>query len=460
MGVYTVESTEKISEVREQLTLWMADSSRVKLSPELRGGRRKILQSILSQDLDFRGQNSLYSRHNFHAFAAKFPPQIPKFFIEHLSAPNELIADTMMGSGTTILEALLAGRRSVGFDLDPLAVLLCTIKTANIQQELAFQYGKRVIGGAVKSLEDPSVLRKQLESEFDLETRKFIDYWFMPDTQLQLYAISKAIRKTDVPEIRSFLELCFSAIIVTKSGGVSLAMDLAHSRPHKVAGKKPRNAIEEFEKRLRKNAASLEHIAGSDRIQLHRADTRRLPMENDSVDLIVTSPPYANAIDYVRAHKFSLVWFGIPIGQLSELRAEYIGSERAAATVVAGYGEISDEVLKKLSTLDLKKARILAKYFDDMRGAFSEMHRITKPDRCAVVVVGSSTMRGIDVRTPECLAEVARKVGWDVVGLATRKIDRDKRMMPMRAKGTPKSMIEERMSEEAVIGLYKNGRKN
>ena len=53
-----------------------------------------------------------------------------------------------------------------------------------------------------------------------------------------------------------------------------------------------------------------------------------LPLADGSVDLIVTSPPYANAIDYMRAHKFSLVWLGQPIANLSHLRSKYIGAER------------------------------------------------------------------------------------------------------------------------------------
>src|SRR5262245_57289337 len=84
---------------------------------------RDALRALLAGDLDFKGQDSGYASHNFHAFAAKFPPQLPRAFIEALTEPGELVLDPMMGSGTTLLEAYLADRRAIGCDLDPLAIL-------------------------------------------------------------------------------------------------------------------------------------------------------------------------------------------------------------------------------------------------------------------------------------------------------------------------------------------------
>jgi hypothetical protein len=65
-------------------------------------------------------------------------------------------------------------------------------------------------------------------------------------------------------------------------------------------------------------------------------------------------------------------------------------------------------------------------------------------------------MRGIDTRTDVCLAEIGERVGLDPVGIAVRKLDRDKRMMPARQRqfGVD-SQIEQRMREEYVIGFIK-----
>lgn len=90
------------------------------------GAYRERLISLLSQDMDFHGQNSKYASHNFHSFPAKFPPQLPRKFIIALTSSGDVVLDPMLGSGTTIVEAYLAGRRGLGFDIDPLA-LLCVV---------------------------------------------------------------------------------------------------------------------------------------------------------------------------------------------------------------------------------------------------------------------------------------------------------------------------------------------
>ena len=79
---------------------------------------RERLISLLSQDLDFHGSDSGYATHNFHSFPAKFPPQLPRKFINGLTNPGDVVLDPMVGSGTTIVEASLAGRQGIGFDIE------------------------------------------------------------------------------------------------------------------------------------------------------------------------------------------------------------------------------------------------------------------------------------------------------------------------------------------------------
>jgi len=186
-----------------------------------------------------------------------------------------------------------------------------------------------------------------------------------------------------------------------------------------------------------------------------QGSARQLPARDGSVDLIVTSPPYANAIDYVRANKFSLVWLGQSLSDLGRLRGRYIGSEATRATATGPLTPSAEDVLRRLEVLDRKKAAVLRKYYLEMRDALREMGRVLAPGRYAVLVVGTSTMRGLDVKTPECLADIAvRDAGFAVEGVRQRRLDRDRRMMPFSKGGTS---IERRMATEAVIILKKPG---
>jgi DNA modification methylase len=184
-------------------------------------------------------------------------------------------------------------------------------------------------------------------------------------------------------------------------------------------------------------------------------DARVMPLADGVIDLIVTSPPYANAIGYMRAHKFSLVWLGRSITDLSRLRAEYIGSERTKDIRGAALPERPEVIIRQLAELDSSKVGILRKYFIEMQWVLAEMYRVLRSDAAAVVVVGPSIMRGINVQTHACLADIAAVLGFDVVGVVQRVLDRNKRMMPARFGKKSDSMIEQRMHEEYVIGLLK-----
>lgn len=113
---------------------------------------RRSLAKLLSTDLGFHQEASNYASHALHAFAAKFPPQLPRVFIEGLTQKGETVMDPMMGSGTAIVEAFLCGRRAVGFDIDPLALMMCRVKTHPVDLLEATWAGKRAVSSAVKLL--------------------------------------------------------------------------------------------------------------------------------------------------------------------------------------------------------------------------------------------------------------------------------------------------------------------
>lgn len=442
------------------------------------------LSSLLSQDLDFHDQSSSYASHNFHSFPAKFPPQLPRKFIMGLTDPGEIVLDPMMGSGTTVLEALLSGRRGMGTDIDPLALMITKVKLTSTSALEAAQLAKGIVEEAkVACRERRSALERALQTKWDRKTRKFVNYWFAQETQVELLALITEIEKVSEPVFRSFFELAFSAIIITKSGGVSLAFDLAHTRPHRakvvydrrgriILGEEVaedpsprvqfltkvlRSPIEEFQKRVESNLGGLFRFDGSDVWPFVTCgDAQQLPLSDCCIDLIVTSPPYAsNAIDYMRAHKFSLVWMGHSVDELGQIRKEYIGGEATSDFAFEDLPDGTAQVVGEVSDRDEKKGRVLHRYYSEMSRALGEMHRVLKPGKAAVVVVGTSVMRGRDTGTQTCLAEIGESMGFEVPRIGVRHLDRNRRMMPAGAKVDLDSQIQQRMHEEYVIGFQK-----
>ena len=378
---------------------------------------RETLKSLLTCNYDFHNEKSSHSTHSFHSFPAKFPPQLPAFFIENLTEPGDVVVDPMAGSGTTLVEAMNLQRNALGADINPLAVELCRVKTSNLGDSYFLaRIIDKVVAEAEKLVEYGKVEYK-LNAFFDTKTREFVNYWFLPETQRELIAVLRSIE--DVVDqtsskhkeaINNFLLLCLSSIIIKKSGGVSLARDLAHSRPHRDLNKKIPSAINSFRERARKNLllfSGRKTFAQYAKVFLADAKNLQGKVGDNTVDLIVTSPPYSNAIDYMRTNKFSLVWLGYSISELSELRSRYLGSEKIGAfkdpSLPASVYEIAHRVGKK----DKQKESMIIKYHSEMKATIKEMSRVLKPDCAAIIVVGSSVIKGIDTQTQNCMAEVA-----------------------------------------------------
>jgi len=362
---------------------------------------------------------------------------------------------------------------------------LAKVKTTPLDKREVNRIGQLILKNAVEAVTNSSdELQNLLDGRFDRRTKEFVAYWFAPETQLELMALISEIEKIDNPDIRDFFELIFSSLIITKSGGVSLALDLAHTRPHKVkvaisssgaylfgeeleseiplkkrrfSIKKLRSALSEFKKGFQVNYKNLLMSAQTIEIpHVSFGNAQHIPLADDSIDLIITSPPYAsNAIDYMRAHKFSLVWFGKSIGELSERRKEYIGAETTQNFRFEDLPLETDRIVEEVSALDRKKGLVLHRYYSEMTLVLKEMYRILKPGKAAVLVVGTSILRGRDSETQNCLAEIGASLGFDVPGIGVRSLDRNRRMMPAGKKINYESQIQQRMHQEYVIGFLK-----
>ena len=412
------------------------------------------LRRLLKQDLTFKGEKTNSATHNLHAFAAKFPPQLPRLFVKELTNPGERVLDPMAGSGTALVEAVLAGRHAIGIDLDPLAVLIAQAKSRPLNLPQCARAGAECLQKAKKNFN--LAIGKELNRFYLPQTIEFFRYWFEERTIAEIFALVRAIQTLEKDHVRPFLQVVFSSIIITKTGGLTRARDLAHSRPHRDPEKQVRHsAFESFRERLDLSIESLESIVdAAGRAVVARADARSLPLRSNSVHLIVTSPPYAaNAIDYVRAHKFSLMWFGHTPKALTNLRSKYIGAELRYPKLVFASGT-ANLVLRSIQEKDERRASVVAHYFRDMETALREMRRVLAGGRAAILVVGSSTIRGVEIKAPTVLAELAESVGFRVIGIAKREIVRDARMMPVSYNST-RNGIEARMHEEGVIGLIK-----
>ena len=177
-----------------------------------------------------------------------------------------------------------------------------------------------------------------------------------------------------------------------------------------------------------------------------------LPLDDNSIDLVLTSPPYLNAIDYLRCSKFSLVWMGYTIGEIRSIRSAVVG------TTVGKYDDDNHirSIISKLNLVPNLQARqeaMLARYIHDMRQIMRETTRVLKDGGQATYIVGENTINGTFIRNSLIVKELADDAGLRCIDSRSRELPANRRYLPppsMRA-----TALDARMRREVILTLKK-----
>lgn len=396
-------------------------------------------------------------RESVHPFPARMAPGIALEFLADTKKPLRVL-DPMMGSGTVVVMALSQGHSATGVDIDPLAVLISRVWTTAVDKEEVRKKAVLVLERARRTFATLAT-RDAYPRHADQETRRFVRYWFDSYARRQLTALSTAIDRVRDDTTRNVLWCGFSRLIISKQSGASLAMDLSHSRPHKSFDRAP---VKPFRKFLAAVDRVIDNCVEADtkpqnlEAAICEGDARDLPLSDASIDLVLTSPPYLNAIDYLRCSKFSLVWMGHSIGELRRLRSESIGTE--LGNRVAQEDPSIVAVMKKLTlrpTLRDRDEAVLAKYVQDMQRTMGEVARVLIPGGKAVCVVGENTIRGTYVRNALIVSLVAEQSGLQLEERRTRALPANRRYLPPPSATKGSASMNARMRREVVLAFTK-----
>jgi DNA modification methylase len=406
-------------------------------------------------------QKTIYEalgREPVHPFPARMAPGIALAVLSDIGESRVL--DPMMGSGTVLAMARAQGHRGIGFDVDPLAVLIAKVWTTALDPKEIHDQANGVLEVAYGEFKNLAVGDAYPERADD-ETCEFIRYWFDGYARRQLTALSLAIGLLKCEIARDVLWCAFSRLIISKQSGASRAMDLSHSRPHRAFNTAPEKPFNKFLSVVRRVVANGIDTRSEDRGPkpiIKMGDARELPLPNQSVDLVLTSPPYLNAIDYIRCSKFSLVWMGYSVGDLRQVRTASIGTEAANHSSLDDDKEIKTIVhaLKLQPRLARRHERILKRYIHDMRDSVSEVGRVLSDAGKAVYVVGENTLRGTYIRTSLIVRILAEFAGLSMKERRTRVLPANRRYMPPPSSGHSGGAIEARMCREVVLAFVRS----
>lgn len=389
-----------------------------------------------------------------HPFPARMAPSII-----WESVPRDgrrlRVLDPMAGSGTTLVSVRAMGHQAIGCDTDPLALLIGRSWCSDFSADRLKHRAEVVLERATK-LSENIEMGQAYPSHSDLETKEFLDYWFDGTNRRQLTSLAKCISRIRDVDERALLWCAFSRLIITKKIGVSLAMDISHSRPHKKYEEAPVRAFDRFLQAvdyINIKAPFNKNIMKGPAAIVRQVDARSLPFRSGSMDMIITSPPYPNAIDYIRGHKFSLVWMGYSIGELRALRSNNIGGECCHDSNEEVHFVKILERMGDLKKLDSGRRDVVSKYLSNMNRVISECRRVLKKNGQAIFVIGDSTIDGVFVSNSEGLIGLAKRNGLKLRSKVTRSLPENRRYLPPPTSEISGHKLQGRMREEVVLSF-------
>jgi site-specific DNA-methyltransferase (cytosine-N4-specific) len=336
-------------------------------------------------EFDYNGENTSYLSHSLHPYPAKFPPQLPKRILQQYAVKGQTILDPFCGSGTTLVEARIFGLNAIGVDVNGLSVLLSQVKATSLSQ---MQFS--IIESFIEEMQEeifkwnisgrPKIKVKEIEGQ---------DHWFQKNVSEEISFLLNKISEQSDAEIKNFLKIVLSSIIVRVSNQDSdtrfaaIEKNVADCYTLEQFCKKAKeynSRMFEFSKLVNENTD----------LKVFNADSRDLNFISDnSIDIIITSPPYANTYDYYLYHKFRKRWLDLDVK-------------------FAQYNEIGSR--REYSSLKENKK----KWNEDLIKCFKEMQRVLKPNQLAFIVIGDSVIKKELIKIEIEISNFAPDIGLKV----------------------------------------------
>ncbi len=290
-----------------------------------------------------------YLTHWIYPYKGKFHPQMIRALLNIIGLKEgDTVFEPFSGSGTTALEAQLLGINFIGIDISPLCVMQGRVKTESIY----------VLDEILKIKDE--VIPKLVNNLFSTET----NYYEMIE------------RLSSNERVRNFYKMARLLAVSDNS-------------------RRKRDFKSSFIKNLHLMITSLKDFIEIQKrltlklggVKTEIGDSRDIKLPDNSIDGIITSPPYSIALDYVQNDIHSLKDLGYDV---IKMRNDFIG--------VRGNGRSRVEL-----------------YNEDMKKSYFEMHRILKPNKYSVIVIGNATYQGKEVKTVELTIEYMESLGFRLV---------------------------------------------
>ena len=360
-------------------------------------------------------KDTTYLTHGYHRYPAKFIPQIVSRLTSKYTKIGDLILDPFGGCGTTLVESKVMGRPSIAVDINPVAVLITKAKITPIDP--------------VKIEEEFTALKNKLveyseKIKVKVPTHERIDYWFKPEEKRRLAFIFAEISRIKNQDVRDFFFCGFSNIL--KNCSIWLQKS---NKPTRDFEKKPSEPIKTFLKQikmmLRGNTRLFDLLSERGYLKVPSkvicTDARTISAKTNSVNLIVTSPPYVTSYEYADLHQLTALWLEHTT-DLSDFRKRFIGTSYHSKKDLFLNSALAEKIRSELLRKDKKTADEVSTYFSEMNQVFVEMKRMLKMGGKTCIVIGNTRLKGVEILNAEVFTEQLQNLGLKIVDIIKREI--------------------------------------
>jgi len=393
--------------------------------------------------------NTATLTHSLHRFAGKYVPQVPAWVLEEFGDPGTVVLDPFCGSGTTLVEALRRCRKSIGIDCDPLACLIAGAKTANVRSARIVELGQRLRAlwtGPAERLEPP------------MPGLVNFTHWFAVSAWGHLQSFLATIQRLDGTEDeRRFLLCVFSSILrwVSNADDQTQKTYVSGTLP-----KRPPEVPATFRKAFDRAVTGLGQLERQRLPQaeatVFQSDAADIRLPEASVDLIVTSPPYLDSVDYMYNFMLEYFWLGPLLGigdrpTFNRLRRGVIGAKNPLPQKSPHLPPCLHDLI---SEADILPGRLPATrtYCHGMAQHFASAAKVMKPGGRYVLVIGNSQTRKGVLPIHDSLVRLAADAGLAFEKAFAYRIRRHYMKFPRKGRGGIITM-------DWVIVLRKAGRR-
>jgi len=413
------------------------------------------IKKYRDESWDFRTANTKQYTHCFHSYPAMMIPQVAARILNEFGKNANLLFDPYCGTGTSLVEANLKGINAVGTDINPLARLIAKVKTTIIPLSILDSYLK-AFNDFVFSIRLEGKKIKPFIPHF-----KNIDYWFKKETQYELAIIREYIEDIDNKDVQDFFKVAFSQTVRDVSLTKNSEFKLYRMSEKQMEKFNPDTLSIMLNKLIRNRNGMAEYISlkKNDSISMiYDFNTVYGIPDNilspESVDIVITSPPYGDSrttVAYGQFSRLSNQWLGYE--EFNEVDKRSMGGKRKKFIKKFNF-EPLDRAIDEIAEKDMKRVYDVASFYMDYEKSINNVSKVVKKGGIVAYVVGNRRVKGVEIPNDEITKEFFERNGFVHLKTIIREIP-NKRMPKRNSPTNVAGLTDTTINHEYIVILQK-----